>query len=173
MLAGMIAGATLVVAVLMFASFRNADRGRRSIAAFAVLGLFIAGTVIAVVFATDGDDVEPADGFGRSGIAWSDIERASSSLREDQSAVSAAIQAPSVPSLISGLERRLEAAPQDARGWALLAQSYAFMGQSEPAEQALQRAVEFGFDEADLRQRVASATRDPHAGLPATPAAWR
>ena len=35
-----------------------------------------------------------------------------------------------VQSLIGGLEQRLAARPDDANGWALLAQSYAFMGEN-------------------------------------------
>jgi cytochrome c-type biogenesis protein CcmH len=68
--------------------------------------------------------------------------------------------------LIDGLKLRLAADPNDARGWALLAQSYAFIGQADLAEQAISHAVALGLDESDLRGRVASAQRSPHAGLP-------
>jgi cytochrome c-type biogenesis protein CcmH len=73
----------------------------------------------------------------------------------------------SVPSLIDGLESRLASEPDNASGWALLAQSYAFVGNTDGANEAMRRAVDLGLDEADLRQRVQSARRDAHAGLQA------
>jgi hypothetical protein len=36
----------------------------------------------------------------------------------------------------------------------LLAQSYAFLGESQEIEAAIARAVELGFDEVELRHRV-------------------
>jgi cytochrome c-type biogenesis protein CcmH len=70
--------------------------------------------------------------------------------------------APSVSTLLQRLEARLAAAPDDAKGWALLAQSYAFVGRDREAEEALARAVTLGADEVDLRERVrlaAASTR--------------
>lgn len=69
-----------------------------------------------------------------------------------------------VDSLIGGLEARLAEHPDDAKGWALLAQSYSFIGDTQRSERAVTRAVELGFEEADLRARVAHAKRDasPH-----------
>lgn len=69
-----------------------------------------------------------------------------------------------VASLIGGLEQRLADNPDDAKGWALLAQSYAFVGNTEGAERARQRAVDLGFDELALEQRVKLAERNPPAG---------
>lgn len=66
-----------------------------------------------------------------------------------------------VSSLIGGLEQRLADNPNDAKGWALLAQSYAFVGNTEGAERARQRAVELGFDDLALEQRVKLAERNP------------
>jgi cytochrome c-type biogenesis protein CcmH len=74
------------------------------------------------------------------------------------------VQAGSVESLIGGLEARLAAQPDDANGWALLAQSYAYTSDGEAAEKAVQRAVELGFDERALRDRVASAERRAPVG---------
>jgi cytochrome c-type biogenesis protein CcmH/NrfG len=67
-----------------------------------------------------------------------------------------------VSSLVAGLEQRLAAQPNDANGWALLAQSYAFMGKPDAAEQAIQKAVALGVDEKTLRARVDGAARNPH-----------
>jgi hypothetical protein len=71
----------------------------------------------------------------------------------------APVQAAPVESLIGGLAARLAAAPEDSAGWALLAQSYAFVSNSEAAETAVQRAVALGVDETTLRARVQSAQR--------------
>jgi cytochrome c-type biogenesis protein CcmH/NrfG len=76
----------------------------------------------------------------------------------------AGMQAGSVESLVVGLEARLAAQPNDANGWALLAQSYAYTANEEAGERAIRRAVELGFDEQSLRERVAAAKRSVHAG---------
>lgn len=75
---------------------------------------------------------------------------------------SGAVNAGSVQSLIGGLEARLTANPADAQGWALLAQSYAFVGDTAGAERAVQHAVELGMDETSLRERVRLARREVH-----------
>ena len=75
---------------------------------------------------------------------------------------SAPTQAAPVPSLVGGLEQRLAARPDDVDGWALLAQSYAFMGDAVAADGAIKKAVALGMDEQTLRARVDSAMRGPH-----------
>ena len=75
----------------------------------------------------------------------------------------ASVQAASVESLVGGLEARLAAQPNDAEGWALLAQSYAFTSNEEAVERAVERAVALGFDEGSLRERVAGAQRSAPA----------
>jgi hypothetical protein len=72
---------------------------------------------------------------------------------------SAGVQAPPVESLLTGLEARLAEQPNDAQGWTLLAQSYAYTSDAEATERAVRRAVELGVDEAVLRERIASAQR--------------
>jgi cytochrome c-type biogenesis protein CcmH/NrfG len=164
----MIAGATLVVAVMLFSSLgKPALPAQSGLKVFGALGLLIGGVVIAVAFGTADQDSGSSGRIGTGDTDWSDAMRVSSSLSQAQTAVPAAMQAPSVPELLSGLERRLETDPDDPGGWALLAQSYAFVGEPERAEDAIGRAVELGFDEGELRQLVASARRDPHAGLAA------
>jgi cytochrome c-type biogenesis protein CcmH len=74
-------------------------------------------------------------------------------------------QVASVESLIGGLEARLAAQPNDANGWALLAQSYAYTADDAALERAVKRAVELGVDEQSLRERVAGAKRTVHPGL--------
>jgi cytochrome c-type biogenesis protein CcmH/NrfG len=71
----------------------------------------------------------------------------------------AAAQVGSVESMVTGLEARLEANPNDSEGWALLAQSYAYTANEEAVEGAFERAVALGFDAASLRERVDSAKR--------------
>lgn len=69
-----------------------------------------------------------------------------------------------VESLIGGLEARLAAKPDDANGWALLAQSYAYAADDAGAERAIARAVALGVDESSLRERVSDARRSAHPG---------
>ena len=63
---------------------------------------------------------------------------------------------------MGGLEQRLAAKPDDVEGWALLAQSYAFMGDAAAANGAVKKAVALGMDEQTLRARVDSAMHGPH-----------
>lgn len=69
-----------------------------------------------------------------------------------------------VESLIGGLEARLAAKPDDANGWALLAQSYAYAADDAGVERAIARAVALGVDEQSLRERVNDARRSAHPG---------
>jgi cytochrome c-type biogenesis protein CcmH/NrfG len=78
-------------------------------------------------------------------------------------AAAAGVQAAPVESLLTGLEARLAAEPNDAEGWTLLAQSYAYTANEEAVERAVRRAVELGVDEAMLRERVTRAKRSAHA----------
>jgi hypothetical protein len=70
----------------------------------------------------------------------------------------------SVESLIGGLEARLAAQPNDANGWALLAESYAYTADAAGADRAVARAVALGVDEQSLRERVSNAMRSAHPG---------
>lgn len=95
-------------------------------------------------------------------IAWP----GTSTLTRQVPDQTASSQAP-VADLIDGLEERLAKNPADAKGWALLAQSYAFLADGSAAEAAIARAVALGFDEADLRNRVELAfqsSRTTHPG---------
>ena len=69
---------------------------------------------------------------------------------------------PPVESLITGLEARLAAEPNDANGWALLAQSYAYTANEEAVARAVRRAVELGVDERELTERVTQAQKSAH-----------
>lgn len=86
---------------------------------------------------------------GTESIAWPGSSTMTQPLTEE----SVSSVAP-VGSLVAGLRARLEQNPEDVKGWALLAQSYAFMADGAGAEEAVARAVALGFDEADLRNRV-------------------
>jgi len=74
-------------------------------------------------------------------------------------------QVASVESLIGGLEARLAAQPNDANGWSLLAQSYAYTADDAALERAVKRAVELGIDEQLLRERIADSKRNVHPGV--------
>lgn len=128
-----------------------------------VLGLSVAGCF------TEEQAVQPASGFDLptaefDSIAWPG-EYAwpgpSSTSRSVQPQSSSSVA--SVSSLVSGLQERLARKPGDVKGWALLAQSYAFMADGSRAEEAIARAVELGFDEADLRRRVEMASESARA----------
>ena len=100
-------------------------------------------------------------------IAWPSADRPSTgSSRTADSAPSGEgatpMQAAPVSSLVGGLEQRLAAQPNDVDGWALLAQSYAFMGDAAAANGAVKKAVALGMNEQELRARVDSALRGPH-----------
>lgn len=66
----------------------------------------------------------------------------------------------SVSTLLTGLETRLQEAPNDLKGWSLLAQSYAFVGRIDDAYSAIDRAVALGADRAPLERRVRAAHVD-------------
>lgn len=61
---------------------------------------------------------------------------------------------PSVPAMIAQLENRLAFQPNDAKGWSLLAQSYAFIGNSSGIEHAVANAVRLGAQENILRSQI-------------------
>jgi cytochrome c-type biogenesis protein CcmH/NrfG len=103
-------------------------------------------------------------------LAWpASAEPVRRSERAPAAASGAAMQAESVESLVGRLEARLAAQPNDANGWALLAQSYAYTANEEAGERAIRRAVDLGVDEQSLRERVAVAKRSAHAGISGAP----
>ncbi|HEY7773509.1 MAG TPA: hypothetical protein VIC26_10010 [Marinagarivorans sp.] len=61
----------------------------------------------------------------------------------EQAAASTKI--PSVEQLLDGLRKRLEANPQDVKGWVLLAKSYDHVGRWHEAEKAAAKARALGF----------------------------
>jgi cytochrome c-type biogenesis protein CcmH/NrfG len=63
---------------------------------------------------------------------------------------------PSVPAMIRQLESRLASEPGDAKGWSLLAQSYAYVGNRSGAESAIENAVLLGIEESTLRSQIAA-----------------
>ncbi|MGD8810765.1 MAG: hypothetical protein PVG24_14240 [Gammaproteobacteria bacterium] len=63
---------------------------------------------------------------------------------------------PSVPAMVEQLEARLNAEPADAKGWSLLAKSYAYIGNESGAETAISKAVLLGVEENTLRSQVAA-----------------
>jgi cytochrome c-type biogenesis protein CcmH/NrfG len=166
LLAGIVVGASLVIALLMLSRARSSVfEGNRGFVIVSVVGLGVAVSVAAVVLNRDGATRGIQNRLPDSGISLATVESVSTRLRPAVPTAQSTSQIASVPSLVDGLKRRLESDPDNASGWALLAQSYAYTGQPELADQALQRAVALGLDEADLRQRVEGARRDPHSGL--------
>ena len=166
MLTGTIFGASLVIALLMLSRARSSMfEGNRGFVVVSVVGLAIAVSVAAIVLSRDGMNPRAQGQLPDSGISLATVESVATRLRPAAPTAQSTSQVASVPSLVDGLKRRLESDPDNASGWALLAQSYAYTGQAELAEQAMARAVDLGLDETDLKQRVDSARRDPHSGL--------
>lgn len=67
------------------------------------------------------------------------------------------VSAPPVSELADKLARRLEGAPDDPEGWALLAQSYNHLGMNDKAQDAYERAVQLGYDGARLSEKIQKA----------------
>lgn len=63
----------------------------------------------------------------------------------------------SVGSLIGGLEARLAANPDDAKGWILLARSHDHLGDRNEAWNAYSRARELGMADESLELRLATS----------------
>lgn len=70
-------------------------------------------------------------------------------------------KAATVESLLGGLERRLEANPDDAKGWLLLAKSYRHLGENDKALAAYEKARNLGQADKDFE---ASMLDVPAAG---------
>jgi predicted Zn-dependent protease len=121
-----------------------------------ILGLWIAGVGAKAVHDTEAKAQQSASALpGKASLAWP--ARGENEARDAGS--SNRPVASSVESLIGPLAARLAAHPEDPKGWALLAQSYAYVGNEEDAERAVSQAVRRGVDEKALRERVAAAHR--------------
>lgn len=138
---------------------RQAGGMRKPLAIFALLVLLPLAVLAALRFfhnPTNGAADEPIAGL--ASIAW---PRSSNRTPQPAQPAAGMTAVASVDSMIVGLEGRLAREPGDTKGWALLAQSYAFLGDIPKAESALSRAVELGFDAADLRRRIDLASKGP------------
>lgn len=65
---------------------------------------------------------------------------------------------PSVASLVSGLEERLANAPDDAKGWLLLAKTYQHLGRIDDARAALDKAVALGQSDTEFEELLDNAS---------------
>lgn len=167
----MLIGVSLLAVVFVAVSLWLWQRRRlqlKSWLAALVLVAWVVGVGVKVHFDQQRDSGVPPAVAALASIAWPSADRpsASSSRTADSAASpndgSSPMQAAPVSSLVVGLEQRLAAQPNDADGWALLAQSYAFMGDAAAADGAVKKAVALGMDEQTLRARVDSALRGPH-----------
>jgi len=158
---------TLTFAALSWWLLTQRRIGFRSYAGVAVLFLWVVGVVVKLGLDHVADPLAQGNAI--------DLARAvqASAWAKEDAPVAAPIAATAtdkgqvapIDSLIGGLEARLAENPDDANGWVLLAQSYAFLGDQTRAEHAVQRAVALGVDEGTLRDRINLATREPHASL--------
>jgi len=74
-------------------------------------------------------------------------------------AMSAADQREQIRGMVAGLARRLENAPDDLKGWRMLARSYTILGEAEKAERAYRRVLELDGTDADALYRLGYAAR--------------
>jgi len=139
------------------------------------IGLVALGAWAAVVatklYVDHGEQESARAALAADSIAWPVKEPLPTLTPAPTSVAGASVSAAPVESLIGGLEARLAEKPDDAAGWTLLAQSYAFVANREGAETAVQHAVALGVDEATLRARVQSAERSA-APIHAAPVDW-
>lgn len=171
MLIGILIGVALAVAAIAaLRLLRDApSRTRHWVGAIAV-SLWVAGAGFKIYLDRAAPE-NPANAEAllqtMRSVSWLEpTEIGDATAASGEVAAASGVQADPVDSLIGGLEARLSQDPTDAKGWALLAQSYAFVGNTEAAEHAIERAVALGVDETTLRDRVRLATRDTH------PANW-
>jgi hypothetical protein len=149
--------ATILIAFSWWALSRKRMRVGNWLGCAAVF-LWVAGSGVKL-YLDHTSDVDDIDQLLRSSASldWRASDRASATTGNALSPIG------TVDSLVGGLEAKLTANPNDAKGWALLAQSYSFIGDTEGAETAIARAVELGFEEQGLRDRVEHAKRDAPA----------
>jgi cytochrome c-type biogenesis protein CcmH/NrfG len=165
----MLIGVSLVAVVFVAVSLWLWQKGRLQLKSWLgalALVAWVVGVGVKVHFDRQRDSrVAPAVAALPS-IAWPSAGRAEQATGAAAAATpgdgSTPTQVAPVSSLVGGLEQRLAAQPDDVNGWALLAQSYAFMGDAAAADGAVKKAVALGMDEQTLRARVDSALRGPH-----------
>ena len=112
----------------------------------------LAAAAAVIVFHNDARSV--TDALSVRSIAWSTTVGPSRPIDTTQRETTSV--AP-VRDLIAGLEQRLDRNPDDAKGWVLLAQSHAFLGNTGRVDAAIARAVALGMNENELRRRVGLA----------------
>jgi cytochrome c-type biogenesis protein CcmH/NrfG len=165
----MLIGVSLLAFVFVAVSLWLWQKGRLELKSWLgalVLVAWVVGVGVKVHLDRQGDSrVAPAVAALPS-IAWPSSGRAEPATGTGAGAPQADGSSPTqvapVSSLVGGLEQRLAAQPDDVNGWALLAQSYAFMGDAAAADGAVKKAVALGMDEQTLRARVDNAMRGPH-----------
>jgi predicted Zn-dependent protease len=152
--------AAAVVAAGTFAAWWWLRRRRLTLAnSIGLVALGLWAGAVAIKLYVDHADERARAALTADSIAWPIQEPLPTLSPASTSGAGAQVRAAPVESLIGGLEARLAAEPDDAAGWTLLAQSYAFVANREGAETAVQRAVALGVDEAALRERVQGAER--------------
>ena len=84
------------------------------------------------------------------------ISRQNSGVTLTQTTQVSQDKAASVGMLVGGLEARLEASPEDAKGWILLARSYEHLGEHDKAWNAYTRARDLGMTDTSLELKLAT-----------------
>jgi len=154
----MLIGVSLLAAVFVAASLWFWQEGRLELKSWLGAFALVAWVVgVGIKVHLDGQRESPAVA-ALPNIAWPSDRAAVGARAPDAAAPladgSAPVQVAPVSSLVGGLEQRLAAQPDDVNGWALLAQSYAFMGDAAAARRSDEGHAMLG------SASTADATRD-------------
>jgi hypothetical protein len=136
-------------------SSRRRDAGSAKLSLLAVIVVFVLGIVLyGVIGKPQFSNVAPP---GNTSVASTPTMQGTGNSDKTGS----------VASLLGGLEARLTANPDDAKGWLLLAKSYDHLGRTADARNAYEKATALGMTDAALESRLAGATADSNAAAAA------
>lgn len=130
----------------------------------------IAGLLLVLTITACGSDAPPPASENLSSTTDSDIASVTNWLDSRETPadtpttpLSNPSSVPPVADMIGRLEQKLQTNPNDAKGWSLLAKSYAFIGQTDAAEAAAKKAISLGVDATTLELEIVAAA--PESGL--------
>ena len=92
--------------------------------------------------------------IGRPDITGETAEHEAAAVTSGVASAGETTKAASINELLTGLEKRLEENPDDAKGWLLLAKSYDHLGRPGDAAAAYGRASALGVSDSGLEARL-------------------
>ena len=148
--------ACFVLAIVTAMRARGTARVRLAYGALAVAVVCVA----ALIWRISSHEPAKPQGLVALGLSAGFMDMSAAAAELDIPGVQTAPQSlPPVPAMIQQLESRLQAEPADAKGWSLLAKSYAYVGDGAGVESAIAAAVRLGIDEGSLRTQVEAVRR--------------